>query len=305
MAAELGVAPATVLRALSNHPNVTSALRRQIIELAQKRRYHLPERIKKSVAVIIPGFSFEGYTGLVLSALTRELHLNQFHAEIIPDDDIDILYDHIYAGVISIVWVAGLEKRWPLEHSTPLVALNAAPNQHEGIYQVTSDEREGITRGLELLYQAGRRRIAFVSTPLADNLNAMERVAVFHDFCAARNITAGSFHEESRPGNQLEVIARNIVARKADAVFAASEIYGNELLFRLTRHGLKIPADLSLLGLEHKSMASYSNPPLTTLAQDFDELARQSVQMLIHQIKRQPGPKRILVPYHFIERESV
>ena len=73
LAQELGIAPATVLRALTNHPNVTQGLRRRVIALAQKYHYQLPEHYKKLVAVVIPGFEFEGYTGLLLSSLMKEL----------------------------------------------------------------------------------------------------------------------------------------------------------------------------------------------------------------------------------------
>ena len=305
LARELGIAPATVLRALTNHPNVTLGLRRRVIALAQKHRYQLPEHYKKLVAVIIPGFSFEGYTGLLLSSLMKELSANQLHGEIISDCDLEVLQDHVYAGVISIVWTAGLEKQWPEEHATPLVVLNAASNPREGIYQVTSDEKQGITLGLEHLYNKGRRRIVFVSSPLSNNLNARTRVEVFHEFCRKKRISAGSSHEEQTPTYGLDAIADNIIRKKADAVFVASETYAPQLLFQLSRHGVRIPDDLSMLALEYHAVTPFTIPPLTALSQNFDELARQSVRLLLRRIHRQPSPAEILVPYHFIERESI
>lgn len=305
LARELEIAPATVLRALTNHPNVTLGLRRRVIALAQKHRYQLPEHYKKLVAVIIPGFSFEGYTGLLLSSLMKELSANQLHGEIISDCDLEVLQDHVYAGVISIVWTAGLEKQWPEEHATPLVVLNAASNPREGIYQVTSDEKQGITLGLEHLYNKGRRRIVFVSSPLSNNLNARTRVEVFHEFCRKKRISAGSSHEEQTPTYGLDAIADNIIRKKADAVFVASETYAPQLLFQLSRHGVRIPDDLSMLALEYHAVTPFTIPPLTALSQNFDELARQSVRLLLRRIHRQPSPAEILVPYHFIERESI
>ena len=305
LARELEIAPATVLRALTNHPNVTLGLRRRVIALAQKHRYQLPEHYKKLVAVIIPGFSFEGYTGLLLSSLMKELSANQLHGEIISDCDLEVLQDHVYAGVISIVWTAGLEKQWPEEHATPLVVLNAASNPREGIYQVTSDEKQGITLGLEHLYNKGRRRIVFVSSPLSNNLNARTRVEVFHEFCRKKRISAGSSHEEQTPTYGLDAIADNIIRKKADAVFVASETYAPQLLFQLSRHGVRIPDDLSMLAQEYHAVTPFTIPPLTALSQNFDELARQSVRLLLRRIHRQPSPAEILVPYHFIERESI
>lgn len=305
LAQELGIAPATVLRALTNHPNVTQGLRRRVIALAQKYHYQLPEHYKKLVAVVIPGFEFEGYTGLLLSSLMKELSANQFHGEIISDCDLEVLQDHVYAGVISIVWTAGLEKQWPEEHATPLVVLNATSNPREGVCQVTSDEKQGITLGLEQLYNKGRRRIAFVSSQLNCSLNARKRVEAFHEFCRKKRISADSFHEEHTPDYDLDAIADNIIRKKADAVFAAGETYAPQLLFRLSRHGVRIPDDLSMLALEYHAVTPFTIPPLTALTQDFDELARQSVLLLLRRIHHQPSPAEILVPYHFIERESI
>lgn len=305
MGAELGVAPATVLRALNNHPSVTMALRRRIVELAQRRHYSLPVHYKKRVAVVIPGFSFEAYTGMILSSLGRELDSSGYQTEIISVSSLEALYDQFYAGVISTVWTAGLEKRWPQEHSVPLVVLNAMSNFREGIYRVTSDEKQGIMKGMDFLYCAGRRRIAFVSTPLNSNINAEKRVEAFHDFCRSRRISGSSFHEEMRVGYELKEIAEDIVRKKADAVFAACESFAPKLLFLLSRRGVRVPDDLSLLAMENPAVTPYTIPPLTALVQDFDELARQCVRLLSDQINRKPGVREILVPYRFIERESV
>ncbi len=305
LGAELGVAPATVLRALNNHPSVTMDLRRRIVELAQRRHYALPVHYKKRVAVVIPGFSFEGYTGIILSSLGRELDSNGFQTEILSVSNLEALHDQFYAGVISTVWTAGLEKRWPQEHSVPLVALNAMSNFREGIYRVTSDEKQGIMEGMERLYRAGRRRIAFVSTPLDSNINAEKRVEVFHDFCRSRRISESSFHEEMHVGYELEAIAESIIGKKADAVFAACESFAPKLLFLFSRRGIRVPDDLSLLALENPAITPYTIPPLTALTQDFHELARQCVRLLSDQINRKTGVREILVPYRFIERESI
>ena len=183
--------------------------------------------------------------------------------------------------------------------------MNATSNPREGVCQVTSDEKQGITLGLEHLYNKGRRRIAFISSQLNCSLNARKRVEAFHEFCRKKKISAGSFHEEQTPDYDLDVIADNIIRKKADAVFAAGETYAPHLLFRLSRHGIRIPDDLSMLALEYHAVTPFTIPPLTALTQDFNELARQSVRLLLRRIHHQPSPAEILVPYHFIERESI
>ena len=60
-----------------------------------------------------------------------------------------------------------------------------------------------------------------------------------------------------------------------------------------------------MLALEYHAVTPFTIPPLTALTQDFNELARQSVRLLLRRIHHQPSPAEILVPYHFIERESI
>lgn len=304
LAKELGVAPSTVLRALTAHPNVTANLRHKVIALAKKRHYHLPERYKNLIAVIIPGYSFNSYSGLIASALMKELTCRQLHGEILSEKDLEVIHDKLYSGAISIVWDPSLGKRWPTEYSVPLVVINSVGNLHEGIYRIASDEKQGIRLGLNQLYIHGCRRIVMVTPKVADSCTTLLRLKVFNEFCQEKRL-ADSFHEEYTSGNTFDEITENIINRKADAVFAACEGYGYTLLFNLVRRGKKIPQDISILALDEPEFSAYTLPPLTAIAQDFDMLAHQAVNLLLSRFNDQPVPPEILVPYHFISRESI
>ena len=303
LAAELGVCPATVMRALSNHPNVTQGIRRKVVTLAMKRNYQLPEHHAKQVAIVVPG-SFDGYTGQILNALSAELSSRQISFEIIAVNNIASLHEHTCSGVISTVWEAGLEKFWPTEHSLPLVVLNAMPNFREGIYQVCSDEKQGIRMAMEYLLAAGKRKIAMVSTPLQKNSAACERVEYFHEFCREHQLSE-SFHEEHTVDNSLEKIAAVIAARRPEAVFAVSETYGFPLLHYLQNCGIDIPGEISMISLEMPLYSAYTYPPVTTIGQNFPMLAFHAVETLIQRINQQPCKCKITVPYTFNERKSV
>lgn len=304
LAKELDVSPATVMRALNNHPNVTQGIRRKVISLAMKRNYQLPEHHARQVAIVITDAAFDGYTGQLLSALSDELRSREIGFEIVVSKNIEFIHEHSYSGVISTVWESGLEKFWPLEHNLPLVALNAAPNIIEGIYQVASDEKQGIAMGMEYLINKGKKRIAFVSTPLKNNPNAQERVEVFHDFCRSHNL-AESFHEEHTVENPLEKIAASIIARQADAVFASSETYAFPILHSLRQKNISVPKDIGIISLELPLFSACAAPPLTTIAQNFPQLAFHAVETLLKRIKKLHCKQKVCVPYNFIERESV
>ena len=304
LAAELGISPATVMRALNNHPNVTQGIRRKVVSLAMKRNYQLPEHHAKHVAIVISPASLEGYTAQILNALSDELNSRGIGFEIIPGSNINSLHEHSCSGVISTIWESGLEKFWPTEHSLPLVVLNAVPNFREGIYQVCSDEKQGINMAMEYLVSKGKRKIALISTPLKKNQAACERVEAFHSFCRGHQLTE-CFHEEHTVDNSLEKIAGTVVSRHPEAVFVACETYGFAMLHYLHEAGIDIPGEMSLISLEMSPYSAFASPPLTTICQNFQMLAFHAVETLIQRIRKQACKQQITVPYIFKERKSV
>ena len=50
--------------------------------------------------------------------------------------------------------------------------------------------------------------------------------------------------------------------------------------------GLRVPDDLSIVGFDGIDAVSWSNPPLTTVEQPIDEIARTAVEALWGQVER-------------------
>ena len=51
-------------------------------------------------------------------------------------------------------------------------------------------------------------------------------------------------------------------------------------------HGLRVPDDLSIVGFDGIDAATWTNPPLTTVEQPIDEIARTAVEALWGQVAR-------------------
>ena len=66
------------------------------------------------------------------------------------------------------------------------------------------------------------------------------------------------------------------------AVFAANDQMALGLLGGLHEVGLSVPGDISVVGFDDTPDAAYYWPKLTTVRQDFSELARRAVLSLIH-----------------------
>ena len=89
------------------------------------------------------------------------------------------------------------------------------------------------------------------------------------------------------------------------AVFAANDQMALGLMRALHERGVSIPADVSVVGFDDMAEAQAFWPPLTTVHQDFAEIGRRSIQMLLHEIEdssRDVGTT--IVPTRLVVRES-
>mgnify|MGYP001242959391 CR=1 FL=1 len=69
--------------------------------------------------------------------------------------------------------------------------------------------------------------------------------------------------------------------------------------------GLKIPDDLSVVGFDNTILATIVDPPLTTIAQPIDEMARQVMELLVREIDGEKKTKqRVIFPPELIVRQS-
>jgi DNA-binding LacI/PurR family transcriptional regulator len=88
------------------------------------------------------------------------------------------------------------------------------------------------------------------------------------------------------------------------AVLVANDQMALGLLRRLHEAGRKVPRDLSLVGFDDIPEAAYFTPPLTTVRQDFSELGKLCLQMLLGKIQGDGGGASRVVPPELVLRSS-
>ena len=302
LAEELGIAASTVHRALSGHQNVRKETRQKVLRTAQKKGYLLPQHTKKDIAVILPTLRVTGYLESLLLHLENEFHRRGFRLYLILQQDIGLLGDHMFDGILSLVWKKGLEKLLPQQFSIPVVTLNAAPNMLENIPMIASDSN-GIRMALNYLHQRGCQRIFYLSTYTENDLVAMERLEEFRQFCMETGQEYETMHLQLSDREIPNNLPR-ILQTSPDACFCASETYAVELGHCLKAAGLRIPEDISLMGLEDRCNVHFS-PPITSIRQNFEKLAETAAEVMSEILASGTIPKDCKIPFTLIERESV
>ena len=68
-------------------------------------------------------------------------------------------------------------------------------------------------------------------------------------------------------------------------MFAANDDMAIGLIRALLEAGRRVPEDISVVGFDDIPVAAYVTPPLTTVRQPFDEIARHGLKRLVHAIE--------------------
>ena len=95
--------------------------------------------------------------------------------------------------------------------------------------------------------------------------------------------------------------------RKRDitAVFAMSDVMAVGAMRAIFEAGYRCPEDISVVGFDGIELGKYMVPSLTTVRQPGEEIAKQSVALLLSHIERHTPAKTVLLEDALIEGESV
>jgi DNA-binding LacI/PurR family transcriptional regulator len=87
-------------------------------------------------------------------------------------------------------------------------------------------------------------------------------------------------------------------------VFCYNDLTALGVLRSIQTHGLRVPADISLIGFDDLFFASYTQPQLTTVRQPMRQMGRMAMENLLKLMSGQPSAESIKVPAELIVRES-
>lgn len=172
------------------------------------------------------------------------------------------------------------------------------------------DQRAGAARAVRHLLSLGHETVWHLAGP-AVWIDARSRQDAWREVLVSegRRIPEPIIGDWSaRSGYELgRLIARD---PEVTAVFAANDAMALGLLRALQEAGRPVPDEVSVVGFDDVPESGYLVPPLTTVHQDFREVGRRAVQLLIEQLS-EPGaegsavaPLRSLIEPKLVIRAS-
>lgn len=213
-------------------------------------------------------------------------------------------------GVVFVLSKAEHEELATLaEWHLPVVLLDPVGESDPNLATVGATNWAGGLAATEHLLQLGHRRIGFIGGPeelvctqqrLEGYAAGLRRAGVPWD---PELVTYGDFllTGGQRGGGELLDLAD-----PPTAIFAGSDLQAAGLYQVAGERGLKIPADLSVVGFDDTNVCTSVSPPLTTVRQPLAEMAQEAIRIILdaHSDTRAGYGRRLELATSLVVRSS-
>jgi LacI family repressor for deo operon, udp, cdd, tsx, nupC, and nupG len=317
-----GLSPATVSRALNNHPYVSEEKKRIVLEAAAKLNYHpnasakkLREQKADTIAVMIPWLTnpFFAYLleGIDTVATENDLQLLVCQTRNDPQKELGF-FTLLQTKQVDGMILTSVENSWDtlcnyVEYG-PIVMCNEYDKRAE-LPAVFTDQTYGGYVGTRHLIERGHTNIAFCRGRADSNL-VSEREQGFRKAMEEENIP---IREAWMLNDVMDLEDGKRAVRKLlnmrhmpTAVFTGSDQVAAGMILEARAHGLRVPEDIAVIGFDDQPIAEVTEPALTTIKQPIKEMGKKAMELMLDAVlhKKKWGKVGIELPLDLIVRRS-
>lgn len=173
---------------------------------------------------------------------------------------------------------------------------------------VTSDNIESMKNAVKHLHELSHRKIAFIAGQLDSYVGKLrfegyrQAVQELRLPYLPAYISMGDFTKESGYKAMKGFLELH---EPPTAIVCSSDMSAVGVMEAAAEAGLSIPHDISIIGFDDIEMSRHTNPPLTTIRQDFHTIGNQSIHLLNDMINSPSfPPPALIVPTQLIIRKS-
>jgi len=313
-----GVSHQTVSRVLHDNPNVSGVTRERVLAAIKQLNYRPNSMARalvtgrtKTLGVVSSDTTFYGPAS-TLFGIERAAH-DAGYAVVVSSlrsvnralvlEAVQRLRDQGVDGVAVIAPLrAGAEALRHLKFDIPVVALEAGQNAPIPVAAV--DQRAGAAAATRHLLSLGHKTVWHLAGP-PDWQEAEERIVGWRSALEAAGATVPPpIRGDWTPRSGYEAAELLLKTPQLSALFAGNDQMALGVLRRFHEAGREVPRDLSLVGFDDIPEAAYFTPPLTTVRQDFAELGKRCLELLLARIDGAEQLTRVIVPPELVVRES-
>ncbi|MFF5205834.1 LacI family DNA-binding transcriptional regulator [Streptosporangium sp. NPDC000396] len=184
-----------------------------------------------------------------------------------------------------------------LSRDVPLVVVN---RRLKSVPAVLMDVGRGATLAIEHLASLGHRRIALVTGPSGSWTSKEMREAA----AAAEEVDVVFLGPNPPTGQGGLAAVTDVIASEVTGVLAYNDLVAIGLIEGLGERGVRVPEDLSVIGVDDIMSGRLNRPRLTTIAMPTAAAGRMAVDLLLQSVDEEEPATVATLQTSLVVRES-
>ena len=313
-----GVSYQTVSRVLNESPSIKDSTKQRVLDVIKDIGYRPNQAARtlvtsksRTIGILSQQTAYYGPTTSItaIEQAAKEAGYRLSITNISSGDYVSIkagldylLSQSIEALVVIAPQVRVFEVLAELSIDVPFVTLQST--DLGGVHSMSVDQVAGARLATRHLIDLGHTEIMHISGP-QDWIEAEARMQGFLDEISEAELRTrapilGDWSAHFGYYAGLELLR----FRDFSAVFASNDQMALGFMHACRELGLRIPGDMSVVGFDDIPEAAHFFPPLTTVRQNFPEIGRRAVSLLISELRGDAHLDHELIMPELVVRES-
>jgi len=302
IAEALGVTAMTVSKALNNHPDISEARKKEILDMAKKMNY-VPNALAKNLRTnsssligVIVADNSNPYFASFIKGVEKTLSVNNYHSIIFNSDEnpekekifIDDLRSLNVAGIIIAPALGNKQNVQMLKNiNLPYVLSSRYIDEKTDTYVIADDVTAGYLATKHLLDRKNAK-VVFINSNL-DLSTARDRLAGYKKALSERGIAidndlilTGALNMDDGYEMTSKLLKK---MPRPFSLLCYSDYIAIGALQALNNEKIKIPNEVALMGIDNIEYSAFTYPKLSTVAIPSIQIGIASANLLLKIIK--------------------
>jgi LacI family transcriptional regulator len=302
VARHAGVSVATVSKVINNYPDVSRKTANRVMNSIDQLEYRpnvtargLVKKRSWTIGLFLQDVLSNPFVSQLLEGMNEALRnsgYDMIYLSMMSDAPSYSFTKHCLSRNVDGIVSFGLSKDLPslnelILSDIPTMFIDSDLLGRRSGY-ITSDNRNGAAIAMEHLAQLGHRKIAYITGDL-NYIAGKERFEGYRQGLQTHGLPyISSYVEYGYFASELSYKAMQRLLKQDDpptAVVCASDIMAIAAIHAALDSGVRVPAQLSVVGFDNTNVAGLVRPGLTTVNQNVPAIGRKAIEQVIAMIQ--------------------
>lgn len=315
-----GVSTQTVSRVTNGADNVAEETRKRVNDAIKKLGYvpnkgaqMLSRASSRIIGLVSLDISLHG-VALIANGVRNQAHEMNYATAlaVLGDNSIEefrvAIRELIAQQVDAVIINAPVTKEMAetlIEQFSQLTLMFIDVPENTQANHISCDHQVGARLAVQHLIEQKRDSFICISGPIASTASSI-RYKEWQRQIHQNGLREVAYYEGDWQANSGYHAVKDALLKGVsfDAVLVANDQMALGVLCALSEAGVKVPKTVSVVGFDGIQDSQFFSPPLTTIKQDFNELGRKAVKLVLNQMEKGESVVSEMLPVHLLVRES-